>query len=201
VARDGRWNHNLQYHGVLLDALPQPCERVLDVGCGEGMLALELSERAGRVTAIDIDGPTVDVARRDAPADNIDYVVGDVLTHDLEPGAFDAVVSVAALHHLGTRPGLARMGDLVRPGGRVAVLGVARSRYPADGLHDLAGTVAARVHRLTKTHWETDAPKVWPPEHSFADVRRIAAEVLPGVRYRRHVLWRCSLVWTKPAEP
>jgi hypothetical protein len=30
-------------------------------------------------------------------------------------------------------------------------------------------------------------------------VRTIAARILPGVRYRRHVMWRYSLVWTKPA--
>ena len=29
-------------------------------------------------------------------------------------------------------------------------------------------------------------------------MRRIAAQELPGVRYRRHLLWRYSLVWTKP---
>jgi hypothetical protein len=26
------------------------------------------------------------------------------------------------------------------------------------------------------------------------------AELLPGVRYRRHLLWRYSLVWTKPVS-
>jgi 2-polyprenyl-3-methyl-5-hydroxy-6-metoxy-1,4-benzoquinol methylase len=35
-----RWNHNIHYHPVVLDALPPDCERVLDVGCGEGLLAL-----------------------------------------------------------------------------------------------------------------------------------------------------------------
>jgi hypothetical protein len=31
-------------------------------------------------------------------------------------------------------------------------------------------------------------------------VRSIAAARLPGVIYRRHVLWRYSLVWVKPTE-
>jgi hypothetical protein len=30
-------------------------------------------------------------------------------------------------------------------------------------------------------------------------VRKTAAWLLPGARYRRHLLWRYSLVWTKPA--
>ena len=34
---------------------------------------------------------------------------------------------------------------------------------------------------------------------TWAQVRETAARLLPGVRYRRHLLWRYSLVWTKPA--
>jgi hypothetical protein len=40
---------------------------------------------------------------------------------------------------------------------------------------------------------------VWPPPDSFGQTRRLARRVLPGVRYRRLLLWRYSLVWTKPA--
>jgi hypothetical protein len=32
-----------------------------------------------------------------------------------------------------------------------------------------------------------------------AQVRAVAWDVLPGVRYRRHLLWRYSLVWRKPS--
>jgi hypothetical protein len=34
---------------------------------------------------------------------------------------------------------------------------------------------------------------------TFADVRGVAVETLPGLRYRRHLLWRYSLVWRRPA--
>ena len=30
------------------------------------------------------------------------------------------------------------------------------------------------------------------------DMQALARQALPGVRYRRHLLWRYSLVWTKP---
>jgi hypothetical protein len=58
--------------------------------------------------------------------------------------------------------------------------------------------VATRVHKRSKGWWETAAPKIWPPPESFTGTRRIAARVLPGARFRRHLLWRYSLVWTKP---
>jgi 2-polyprenyl-3-methyl-5-hydroxy-6-metoxy-1,4-benzoquinol methylase len=169
------------------------------VGCGEGLLALALSRRAGRVTALDRHAPTLALARRHASAPNIDHVLGDVLAHPFVPASFDAVVSMVVLHHIGLGAGLERMVELLRPGGRLVVIGMAATRSPIDLGFDLAGTVATRLHKLTKRYWETSAPKVWPIPQSYGHERRTARRVLPGVRYRRLVLWRYSLVWTKPA--
>jgi len=33
---------------------------------------------------------------------------------------------------------------------------------------------------------------------TWREVRAEAARLLPGVRYRRHLLWRYSLRWQKP---
>jgi 2-polyprenyl-3-methyl-5-hydroxy-6-metoxy-1,4-benzoquinol methylase len=198
LALEERWNHNIEYHRVALGALPAACGEVLDVGCGEGLLALAMSERVGHVTGIDLDEPTVELARRYAAADNIDYVVGDVLTHPFEAGSFDVVVSIAVIHHIGLEAGLERMAELVRPGGRLVVIGLGATRTPIDLGFDLAGAVSTRLHKRTKTYRETAAPKVWPIPHSWGQARRTARRILPGVHYRRHVLWRYSLVWTKP---
>jgi hypothetical protein len=37
------------------------------------------------------------------------------------------------------------------------------------------------------------------PGMTWAQARETARRVLPGVRYRRHLLWRYSLRWDKPA--
>jgi 2-polyprenyl-3-methyl-5-hydroxy-6-metoxy-1,4-benzoquinol methylase len=193
-----RWNHNLHYHPVILGALPAPCDRVLDVGCGEGVLTAELAAVAGSVVGIDVDAPVLALARAGAAAPNVEYVLGDFLSHPFAPASFDAVVSVAVLHHMDAERALARMAELVLPGGVLALVGLARSRTPADFAVDLAAAVGTRLHKLTKTYWENSAPKVWPPPESYAGMRRIAERVLPGARYRRRLLWRYSLVWRKP---
>jgi 2-polyprenyl-3-methyl-5-hydroxy-6-metoxy-1,4-benzoquinol methylase len=197
TASADRWNHNIHYDPVIVAALPDGCERVLDVGCGEGLLARTMSETVGRVVGLDRDAPSIASARRQTSAPNVDYVVGDLLAHPFRPASFDAVVANTVIHHIGTAAALERMKELVRPGGVVAVVGVARSRSPSDIPYDLAGAVATRVHKRSKGWWETSAPKVWPPPESFTGTRRIAARVLPGSRFRRHVLWRYSLVWTR----
>ena len=38
------------------------------------------------------------------------------------------------------------------------------------------------------------------PEMIWAEVRARTSSLLPGVRYRRHLLWRYSLLWRKPCE-
>jgi len=200
MAREARrWNHNLHYHPVILRAIPDGCEWVLDVGCGEGTLTRELRRLVPRVTGIDLDQSSLDLARAHPGGADIDYVHGDFLTAAFMPASFDLVTSVAALHHMDARTALERMRDLVRPGGVVAVVGLARGRHPADLPLDLTATVVNRLRRVTSGYWEQPSPTVWPPPETFDGMRALATRLLPGVRYRRHLLWRFSLVWTKPA--
>lgn len=198
AAQAERWNHNLHYHRVILDAVPDGCRRALDVGCGEGSLTRDLRRVVPHVVAVDLHEPSIRLARRHAAA-GIDFLVGDFLSDLLGPASFDLVASVAALHHMDARLALRGMRDLLRPGGRLAVVGLARASYPADLPRDAAAVVVHRLHKATKGYWEISSPTVWPPPETYAGMRNLAAELLPGVRFRRHLLWRYSLVWTKPA--
>lgn len=192
-----RWNHNIHYHRVVLAAVPPGCRRALDVGCGEGILTRRLGERADLVVGLDRDRSSISLAREQQP-DGVRYVLGDLLAPPFARGSFDLVTAVASLHHGDARTGLRRMAELLRPGGVLVVVGVARSRLPADLGRELAAVLAHRWFRLRKTLWEHPSPVIWPPPVSYVDMRRLAGEVLPGARFRRHLLWRYSLVWRKP---
>lgn len=180
--------------------MPIQARRVLDVGCGEGLLTRELGERVADVTGIDVDASSIDLARRTTSAPNVNYVQSDVLVAPFRPESFDAIVSVAVLHHLEMEDGLTQMVSLLRPGGVLAVVGLARSRPVLDLPRDLAAAVGTHVLRRRRTYWEHSAPMVWPPPETFAGCCRIAESSLPGVSYRRLLLWRYSLVWTKPTR-
>lgn len=194
----GRWNHNIAHHGVLLDAVPPGCERALDVGCGDGLLTRALADRARQVTAIDVDPASVASTRREVDGlTNVTVIAADVLTHPFEPGSFDAVLSVATLHHLPLEAGLRRLAELVAPGGVLGIVGLARTRGLWDLAFDGVGAVATRVHRRRRGYWEHSAAIV-DPRSSYTEVLRMAALLLPGCRYRRHPLFRYSIVWTRP---
>jgi 2-polyprenyl-3-methyl-5-hydroxy-6-metoxy-1,4-benzoquinol methylase len=198
VADDDRWNHNIQYHPVLLDLVPPGAARALDVGCGDGMLSRRLAPLVDQVTGIDLDQPSIDVARRETAATNVEYVVGDILTYPFDPESFDVVVCVMALHHLDTTEGLERLASLVRPPGVLGVIGAGRMQLPHDIPYELAGAVGTRLHKLTKTLWEQPSPMVWPPPDTFRQTKRTSAALLPGSDYRHRALWRYTLTWTKP---
>ena len=99
----------------LLDLLqPQPGERILDLGCGEGALTEKLVAAGAEVVGVDASPEQIEAARRrglDARVMN-----GEALTFDR---AFDAVLSNAALHWMlnpdAVLQGVARA---LKPGGR-----------------------------------------------------------------------------------
>ncbi|MBO0775855.1 MAG: class I SAM-dependent methyltransferase [Actinobacteria bacterium] len=200
------WNHNIHYHPLIMRAVPPGTECALDVGCGAGLLARELRQQVPHVTAIDRDAPVLASARQQDGGAGIEYLHGDFLAWDFGPEPFDLIVSVAALHHMDQAAALTRMRDLLRPGGALAVVGLARSGA-ADLPVDLAAVPVNLALRVRHRDWpqarrargEVMAPVIWPPPHTYREVRQLAADLLPGVCYRRRLLWRYSLIWRKPA--
>ncbi len=88
---------------TLLDMLPHDLRRtrLLDAGCGTGALAVAAARRGAEVTAIDVAGGLVEVARHRAPGflghGTIDWHVGDML--DPQLGRFDHAVAMDSLIH------------------------------------------------------------------------------------------------------
>ncbi|NNG21041.1 class I SAM-dependent methyltransferase [Naumannella sp. ID2617S] len=175
----------------------EPAE-VLEVGCGDGFLSASVTDRGRGVVGLDADAPVLERARARWPEMAVDWRLGDLMAADLPLGAFDAVLSNATLHHLqDTGAALDRLGDLVRPGGVLRVVGFARNSW-WDWPYALAGQAVLiavnRVHRK----WEHRAPQHWPPPLTHDQVRQVAAERLPGSRFRRLVFVRYLLTWRRP---
>ncbi|WP_026851227.1 class I SAM-dependent methyltransferase [Glaciibacter superstes] len=193
-----QWNHNSHYHSALLRTIPANARSALDVGCGEGALTRALAGIVPTVIGIDSDQPSIDEARRQDGALRVEYILGDFLEYPFQPESFDFVVSVATLHHMDASAALNRMRALLRPGGALAILGLAHAGTVRDLPFEIAGLVTHRALSATRGYWEHPSPKVWPPPESYTAMRRLAAELLPGARFRRHALWRYSITWSKP---
>ena len=92
-----------EMRATLLDWLPQDLRgaRLLDAGCGTGVLAVEAARRGAHVIAIDLSPSLVSTARQRLPRDfgggHIEFHVGDMLDPAL--GRFDHVVAMDSLIH------------------------------------------------------------------------------------------------------
>ncbi|MCP5374307.1 MAG: methyltransferase domain-containing protein [Hyphomicrobiales bacterium] len=116
----GRYDRNARFVADLgepvVDLLaPRPGERILDLGCGHGVLTRKLADLGCRVTAVDASAEQV-AAARDL---GLDARVMDGQALDFE-AAFDAVFSNAALHWMSADPDavIAGVARALRPGGR-----------------------------------------------------------------------------------
>lgn len=93
---------------------PQPGERILDIGCGDGALTARIAAAGAHVTGIDAAPDMVRAAR----ARGLDAQVMDAQAIAL-PGPFDAVFSNAALHWMPDSDAVLRgVRRVLRPGGR-----------------------------------------------------------------------------------
>ena len=189
-----RFNHTIQYQRKLLAHLPAGASTAIDAGCGEGIAARALAREGLTVVGIDEDAPSIERARAQW-SEGITYVVGDVLTTDLEQA--DVVYSGAMLHHMDISEGLERLKSLVAPGGRLLIVGAAKNTLK-DLPREFAASIADKAFTLVKGSWKHGAPTVWPPPHTYGDVERAAAKLLPGSEFKQELLWRYTIVWDAP---
>jgi SAM-dependent methyltransferase len=100
-----------------------PRDRVLDVGCGTGVLARAAADRVaadGQVTGLDLNEGMLAVARRLRPG--IDWRQGDATNLPFADASYDVVVSQFALMYVPDRTvALKEMVRVLRRGGRLAV--------------------------------------------------------------------------------
>lgn len=109
-------------------ALQRPGARIADAGCGGGWstIALARAYPDAELVGFDVDGPSVDMARRAAAeagvADRVQFVLADAATLP-EHDQFDAAFAFECVHDL-PRPVefLSALRQAVRPGGPVVIM-------------------------------------------------------------------------------
>jgi cyclopropane-fatty-acyl-phospholipid synthase len=110
----------------------KPGERLLDVGCGWGSMAIHAASRHGvNVLGVTLSEPQVQEARRRAQeagvADQVEFRVADYRELHEEP--FDAISSIGMVEHVGEERielYVRTLYGLLKPGGRLLNHGIAK---------------------------------------------------------------------------
>jgi len=206
VSPDGSLQNN-RYHNFLLRHLPSNCDEVLEIGCGKGEFSRRLAESATRVLALDLSPEMIRIARAHSEhLPNIEYQIADVMSYDLPPDHFECITSIATLHHLPLREILLKMKAALKPGGVLLILDLFEPRGAVDALlNPLAVSVSVGLrliyHRRllpsceARAAWAAhEAHDIYP---TMNEVLTLCADIQPGAKDGKHLLWRYSVVWRK----
>ena len=192
------WNHNAAYYPWIRKHLSD-CRSVLDVGCGDGSLALYLDDGTRKIVGIDPDGDCIARASRKAGGDKLEFIR---CGFEAYPGGrlFDAVVFAASVHHMDMRQALIKAKTLLAPGGRLLIVGLARPSTAADYCLEAARVIPSRVVSALHRMQSSEALHI-PTSYSFprmAEIRGIVSSELPGARLRYGLHYRYLLAWVSP---
>lgn len=145
----------------------QPGEKVLDVGCGTGSLALVAKERVGKAGSVHgIDPAPRQIARARSKAARrdlaVDFHLGVIEKLPFPDQTFDVVQSTFAIDHVPDdlqRQGLKEIARVLKPGGRLFILitgsvqGLAPLMKEAGFSRTETGEIKYRGLGLTQLHF------------------------------------------------
>lgn len=175
--------------------------RALDVGCGTGNLVAKLAGALDDVTGAEPDPAVGTIAEdrfRNHSKIRIEKVPFERIT-----GEYDLISMVAVLHHLPLSPTLQAVARMLRPGGRLVVVGVARDDRRGGALSTASMLLNPLVGLLAHPHHSVETPlsmtaPIATPTLTISEIRAAASAVLPGIAIHRGLFWRYLATWTAP---
>lgn len=198
------WSHNDHFHGWILRRLPARRRRALDVGCGAGLLLSRLRGHFDEVLGVDADAAMA-AASAERFAGDPAVAVRHARFEDVD-GAFDTITMIAVLHHMPLEAALRHASELLEPGGRLLVVGLARPHTVTDLVWEVVSSLLNPLvgmikhpHPVTKPVDDgAPAMPVRDAAETFAELALVVRRVLPGARIRRRLFFRYTLEWTRP---
>lgn len=100
--------------------LPPAPRGILEIGCGDGSLSVQLAGHAERYVAIDPDAEAISKAK--SLASSVDFRPGTGEALAFTDASFDAILFILSLHHQDSRTALREAHRVLVDGGRLIVV-------------------------------------------------------------------------------
>ena len=190
------WNHNAAYLPWLVAIAAEHRGDVLDIGCGDGLLAQRLAPVSRSVTGIDPDAAAIERATaRLASHHHVTVAQRDFEDYHPEAQRFDLITFVASLHHMDLRASLIKAREMLTPTGEIAVVGCSANKTVRDWVWSAMCVPAARFGSWRHSETRNIGVVVTDPKEGLDDIRGTVDEVLPGASVRRALYYRYLLRW------
>ena len=157
----------------------RPNARILEVGCGAGLLTVALARNGYRVDALDSTDAMLQMTRNRAASqhlhDRIRVHAGDVHALPFQPQTFDLVIALGVIPWLHSEPlALREMRRVLKSGGHLLVTADNNARL--DRLLDPVSSPLLAPLRLAAKHL-LRLCRVWSPASGFQAKRHYPAEI------------------------
>lgn len=100
-------------------------QKLLDIGCGDGTISLQLLTPTSHLTLLDLSASMAALAKSNVPegfAANVDVRNENFIATSFDSQLFDLIVTVGVMAHVDSPDAfLAKIADLLRPGGSLII--------------------------------------------------------------------------------
>ena len=196
---DVYWTHNTAYHKWILKHIGLN-DRVLDVGCGDGLLTQRISKICNHVTGIEPHIPSAEIAQRRINCiENANIEIISFEEYFAIPASFDIVIFVASLHHMDLEYCINKAKGLLTPGGQLLIVGCAKPEGLIDLCIECFRVIPAKLGSLM--HGEQNGGHIGvpiqQPNLSLRQIRSITKIHLPNAKIHIGLYYRYLLSWIK----
>ena len=190
------WNHNYTYHRWVAEKIGNR-NRILDVGCGDGTLALYLRTPDNEILGIDISDSSIQKANRKNEYDNVTFLQTTFESFQANGQKFDAIIFVASIHHMNMTEAVQKAKKLLEKNGVLIIVGLARPTGFLDLAVEAARVIPSKIisslHKnTTSEELDIDVSYDFP---GMNEIRRICREHLFGHKLRYGLHYRYLLTW------
>jgi len=145
---DGKSYHFHVRRARVLELLPEKLGRVLDVGCGPGVMVSAVLERGGSFEGRDLSPKMISESiEKFGDLPNVNFKQGDIENIDLPDASCDQVLAMAVIEYLASPDkAFAEISRVLKPGG-VAVITIPKRRHIDKTMVSLAAPLRALARK------------------------------------------------------
>lgn len=191
------WNHNSAYYPWVKKKTAD-CHTILDVGCGDGSLALFLDDGVKKIVGIDTDSYSIGKALLEKNGENLTFTCCSFENY-IPDMKFDAIVFAASIHHMDMTQALKKARSLLSSSGKILIVGIAKPSTITDWALEIFRVLPSKILSALH-HMHTSEELKLTTSYDFSEmnvIRSIVRKELPGAEIHYGLHYRYLAEWSE----